>query len=62
MYGSGQNNNTINVFFGYDMTDKEYSYVYRGVKCTKSVEDKIVLDVLVDIDDVWTHAVLLENN
>ena len=42
------------------MTDKEYSYVYRGVKCTKSVEDKIVLDVLADIDDVWFHASIVE--
>ncbi len=60
LYCSGQDNNTINVFFGYNMTDKEYSYIYRGVRCTKPIEDKIVLDVLVDIDDVWSHASVVE--
>ena len=59
LYCFGHNGITINVFFGYDMTDREYSYYYRGVKCTKAIEDKILLDVLIDIDDTWTHADLI---
>lgn len=56
LYCSGQDDNTINVFFGYGMTDKEYNYIYRGVRCTKPIKDELVLDVIVDIDDVWSHA------
>ncbi len=50
---------TINVFYGYDMTDSEYSYYYRGVKSTKPIEDELLLDVLIDIDDSWTHASII---
>ena len=50
---------TINVFYGYGMTNKEYGYYYRGVKCTKAIEDELVLDALIDIDDSWTHAMLI---
>lgn len=47
---------TINVFFGYGMTDTEYSYNYRGVKCTKPIDDEFVLDVVIDINDSFTNA------
>lgn len=49
---------TMNVFFGYGMTDTEYSYFYRGAKTTVPIEDELVLDVLIDVDDVFTNAVL----
>lgn len=49
---------TMNVFFGYGMTDTEYSYFYRGAKTTVPIEDELVLDVLIDVDDVFTYAVL----
>lgn len=50
---------TLNVFYGYGMTDTEYSYYYRGVRCTKPIKEDTVLDVTIDIDDSWTHAVLI---
>ncbi len=56
---SNDNNATINVFYGYDMTDRTYSYYYRGVKSTKAIEDKLLLDVFIDIDDTWTYAKLI---
>ena len=56
LYCSGDNNLTINAFIGYGMTDKTYTYKYRGVKCTKPIEGEYILDVLVDLDDSWTHA------
>ena len=59
LYCFGHNSITLNVFFGYDMTDREYSYYYRGVKCTKAIEDTLLLDVLIDIDDTWTYAELI---
>ncbi len=55
LYASSQDNNTINVFYGYDMTAAEYRYIYRGVHCVKPIEDGIVFDVLVDIDDTSSH-------
>lgn len=58
-YSSGQDNNTINVFFGYDMTATEYNYIYRGVRCTKQIKDELLLDVLIDIDDVFSPASII---
>ena len=55
-YCCGKDDVTINAFFGYGMTDTEYSYYYRGVKCTKQIEDEFVLDVLIDINDSFTNA------
>ncbi len=58
-YCCGMDGVTINVFYGYGMTDKEYSYHYRGVKCTKPIENEYVLDVLVDINDSFTNASII---
>lgn len=58
-YCCGTGNSTMNVFFGYGMTDTEYSYTYRGVKCTKQIEDETVLDVLIDINDSFTNASII---
>ena len=55
-YCCGMDYMTINVFFGYGMTDSEYSYSYRGVKCTKPIDDEFVLDVVIDINDSFTNA------
>ena len=55
-YCCGMDGVTINVFYGFGMTDKEYSYYYRGVKSTKAIEDEFVLDVLIDINDSFTNA------
>ena len=55
-YCCGKDGVTINAFFGYGMTDTEYRYYYRGVKCTKQIEDEFVLDVLIDINDSFTNA------
>ena len=55
-YGSGQNYLTFNVFFGYGMTDTEYSYYYRGVKSTKPINDEYFMDVLIDVNDDYTWA------
>lgn len=50
---------TVNVFYGYRMKKSEYSYIYRGVKCTKPIEDEAFLDALIDIDHIWTHASII---
>ena len=55
----GPGSYNMNVFIGYGMTDKEYSFYYRGVKTTVPVEDEWVLDVLVDIDDSFTYATVV---
>ncbi len=59
LYCFCHNGITINAFYGYDMTDREYSYYYRGLKCTKAIKDKLLLDVLIDVDDTMTHADLI---
>ncbi len=56
LHGCGFNYITFNVFFGYGMTDTEYSYYYRGVKSTKPIEDEYFMDVLIDINDDCTWA------
>ncbi len=56
LYGCGHNYLTFNVFFGYGMTDTEYSYYYRGVKSTKPIEDEYFIDVLIDVNDNYTWA------
>jgi len=58
LYCTGERGMTISVFYGYDMSDSEYSYTYRGVKCTNPIEDKTVLDMFVDVDDSWSHPIL----
>lgn len=61
-YCFGQNGITINAFIGYGMTDDTYSYFYRGVECTRKVEGEYILDVLIDIDDTFTHANIIYDN
>lgn len=56
LYCYGTNGITINTFYGHGMTDTEYKYSYRGVECIKPIKDDLVLDVVIDIDDSWTHA------
>lgn len=58
LYCFGEKGMTISVFYGCDISDTEYSYTYRGIKCTKPIENKTVLDMFVDVDDSWTHPVL----
>ncbi len=53
---------TINAFYGYDMIDTEYSYYYRGVKSTKPIKDGVFLDVFLDINDSWTHPMIIYND
>lgn len=60
-YCFGQNGITINAFIGYGMTDDIYSYFYRGVECTKKIEGEYILDVLIDIDDTFSHASIIYN-
>ena len=50
---------TVNVFYGYNMKKSEYSYTYRGMKCTNPIEDELLLDALIDIDHTWTHASII---
>ena len=56
LYSAGEFQHTINAFFGYGMTDEDYSYYYRGVKSTKKIVDEYVLDVLIDYDHSYTNA------
>lgn len=55
LYCTGQNGMTISVFYGYDLSAERYSYIYKGTRCTKEIEDNTVLDMFVDVDDTWTH-------
>ena len=54
--GSSEGLISFNVFYGYDMTDTEYSFYYRGVKYTVPIEDEIFLHPFIDIDNSWTVA------
>ncbi|MBQ7295591.1 MAG: helix-turn-helix transcriptional regulator [Clostridia bacterium] len=62
LHGCGQNYMTFNIFFGYGMTDTEYSYYYRGVKSTKPIEDEYFMDVLIDVNDDYTWANIIYND
>lgn len=55
-YGSSEGLVNFNVFFGYDMTDSEYSFNYRGTKYTVPIEDDVFLHPFIDIDNSWTFA------
>lgn len=59
LYSFGELQHTINVFFGYGMTDDSYSYYYRGIKSTKQIEDEYVLDVIIDYDHSYTNASII---
>jgi len=62
LYSFGEYMHSINVFFGYGMTDEAYSYYYRGVKSTKPIEGEYILDVFIDYDDSYTHANIIYND
>lgn len=62
IYSFGESRFSINVFYGYGMTDKTYSYHYRGVKSTKLIEDQYILDAFIDYDDSYTHASIIYND
>lgn len=60
---SGKGPTTVSVFYGYDMTDESYSYRYRGnTKITKEIEEEILLDALLEVDDTYAGAVLVDND
>lgn len=59
LYSCGMSRLSINVFFGYGMTDESYSYYYRGVKSTKYIEDEYILDAFIDYDDSFTNASII---
>lgn len=59
LYSFGEYQHTINVFFGYGMTDDSYSYYYRGIKSTKQIEDEYVLDVIIDYDHSYSNASII---
>lgn len=59
VYSGGESNLTINAFIGYGMTDKSYTYRYRGVISTKAVEGEYILDALIDINDGFSNAGVL---
>ncbi len=61
-YCFGEYMHSINVFFGYGMTDENYSYYYRGVKSNKQIEDEYVLDVFIDYDHSFTNASIIYND
>lgn len=50
---SGPGPFTLNVFYGFGMTDKEYSYSYRGEKITVPIKEELVLDVGLNIQDIF---------
>ncbi len=52
----------FNVFYGYDMTETEYSFYYRGVKYTVPIEDEIFLHPFIEIDSNSTNASLIYND
>ena len=50
---SGPGPFTLYVFYGFGMTDKEYSYSYRGEKITVPIKEELVLDVGLNIQDIF---------
>ncbi|MCQ2486085.1 MAG: helix-turn-helix domain-containing protein [Clostridia bacterium] len=62
LYCCGQYNLTFNVFYGFGMTDTEYSYNYRGVTAVKSIDGDVFLDVMIDLDDSFTNADIIYDN
>ncbi len=60
--GSSEGLISFNVFYGYDMTDTEYSFNYRGVKYTVPIEEDIFLHPFIDIDNSWTFADIIYND
>ncbi len=62
LYSFGEYQHSINVFFGYGMTDEAYSYSYRGVKSTVQIESEYILDVFIDYDCSYTHPIIIYND
>ena len=58
LYCTGEYGMTISVFYGYDLSAAQYSYIYKGTRCTKEIEDNTVLDMFVAVDDEWSHPVV----
>lgn len=61
-YCCGFNSMTFNIFFGYGMTDKEYSYYYRGSKVTQAIEGGYFMDTFIDVADSWSPPSLIYND
>lgn len=58
LYCTGENRMNISIFYGYDIKNDKYTYTYKGVKCTNTVENNTVLDMFVEVDDTWTHPLI----
>jgi len=55
LYSMGWYGENINIFFGAEITAKEYTFNYKGIQYNVPIEDDKFIDIFIDKDNVYTN-------
>lgn len=60
LYSGVYNDDRLDIFYGYNIDDTEYSYTYKEHSNTISVEDDILLDLILNIERSSEEPIILD--
>ena len=60
MHNGIYNNDRLDIFYGYEIADKTYSYTYKKSDYTKPIEDDILLDLILNIERSPEEPIVLD--
>lgn len=55
LYSMGWYGENINIFFGAEITPKQYGFIYKGVEYTVPIDDNEFIDIFIDKDNAYTN-------
>lgn len=55
LYSMGWYGENINIFFGAEITAKQYAFTYRGIEYIVPIEDNEFVDIFIDKDNSYTN-------
>ncbi len=60
LYSGTYDNDRLDVFYGYNIDDTKYSYTYKEHSNTISIEDNILLDLILNIERLSEEPIVLD--
>lgn len=60
LYSGTYDNDRLDIFYGYNIDDTEYSYTYKKHSSTKAIEDDILLDLILNIERSPEEPIVLD--
>lgn len=60
LYSGTYDDDRLDIFYGYNIGDTEYSYTYKKSDYTKPIEDEILLDLILNIERSPEEPIVLD--